>query len=108
MQAAENIENRSEHESHSAPTEAPVSKIFVSGLCLENRLKARGAAGKDAPDRLLSVKQVAGRLGVSTATAYGLCAGGALPHIRILNTIRIAPADLDAFIAARRIGPTRL
>jgi hypothetical protein len=35
---------------------------------------------------------------------YGLCAQGALPHIRILNAIRIAPADLEAFIVARRVG----
>jgi hypothetical protein len=35
---------------------------------------------------------------------YGLCADGALAHIRILNAIRIAPADLAAFIAARRVA----
>jgi predicted DNA-binding transcriptional regulator AlpA len=45
---------------------------------------------------------VAEKLGLCTATIYGLCADGALPHIRILNTIRIASADLAAFIAARR------
>jgi len=53
-------------------------------------------------DRLLSVKEAAEELGLCTATLYGLCAEGALPHIRILNTIRIAPRDLQAFIAARR------
>ena len=101
MQATENIENRSESDSHSAPPEAPVSKVFVSGLCLENRLKT---GGRDAPDRLLSVKQVAERLSVTTATVYGLCAAGRLPHVRILNVIRIAPSDLAAFIASCRVG----
>jgi excisionase family DNA binding protein len=41
---------------------------------------------------------VADRLGVSAATVYKLCARGELPHVRISNTIRIAPADLEAFI----------
>jgi excisionase family DNA binding protein len=55
-------------------------------------------------DGLLSVRKAAEQLGLCTATVYGLCADGALPHIRILNAIRIAPADLEAFIAARRVG----
>jgi hypothetical protein len=38
------------------------------------------------------------------ATVYGPCADKALPHVRILNTIRIAPKDLETFIAARRVG----
>ena len=37
-------------------------------------------------------------------TVYGLCADKTLPHVRILNTIRIAPKDLEAFIAARWVG----
>ena len=53
---------------------------------------------------LLSVREAAGQLCLCTATVYGLCAEGALPHIRILNAIRIAPADLEAFIEAKRIG----
>jgi excisionase family DNA binding protein len=54
-------------------------------------------------DRLLTVKDAAEQLGLCTATVYGLCADGALPHVRILNAIRIAPADLKAFVAARRV-----
>ena len=54
-------------------------------------------------DGLLSVRKAAEQLGLCTATVYGLCAEGALRHIRILNAIRIAPADLEAFIEARRI-----
>jgi excisionase family DNA binding protein len=53
-------------------------------------------------DRLLSVRQVAARLGVCTATVYLLCERNELAHIRVLNAIRIAPADLAEFIDARR------
>jgi excisionase family DNA binding protein len=101
LQAVENIGNRSESNSHSAPPEAPFSSDFVSGLCLEKRLNADGV-GRDASDRLLSVKQVAEHLGMTTATVYGLCATGRLAHVRILNTIRIAPGDLAAFIDSHR------
>jgi excisionase family DNA binding protein len=51
---------------------------------------------------LLSVRQVAGKLGVCTATVYALCARGALPHVRVLNAIRVAPGDLEEFVDARR------
>jgi excisionase family DNA binding protein len=51
---------------------------------------------------LLSVRQVAERLGVCTATVYALCARGALPHVRVLNAIRLAPVDLEEFVEARR------
>jgi hypothetical protein len=34
------------------------------------------------------------------------CADKALPHVRILNAIRIAAAAPAAFIEARRVGAT--
>jgi excisionase family DNA binding protein len=49
---------------------------------------------------LLTVKEVAEQLGVCTATVYRLCESGALPHVRIVQSIRIRPADLKAFLAA--------
>jgi excisionase family DNA binding protein len=51
---------------------------------------------------LLSVRQVAARLGVCTATVYALCARGALPCVRVLNAIRVAPGDLEALLEGRR------
>jgi excisionase family DNA binding protein len=48
------------------------------------------------------VKQVAARLGICAATVYTLTERGELPHVRISNAIRFEPADLEAFIAARR------
>lgn len=38
---------------------------------------------------LLTVREAARRLGVSTATVYKLCATGLLEHVRLLNIIRI-------------------
>jgi excisionase family DNA binding protein len=56
---------------------------------------------------LLSVKEVAVRLGVCTATVYGLVERGELAHVRVANAIRVAPADLAAFIASHRTDGAR-
>ncbi len=100
----DNLRNRSEAGSHQVPPEAPISTDFVSGLCLGTGVSGSpGGASHGAPDRLLSVKQVAEHLGVTTATVYGLCAHGRLAHVRILNVIRIAPSDLSEFITSCRL-----
>jgi excisionase family DNA binding protein len=41
-------------------------------------------------ERLLTVREAAARLGVSTSTVYDLCARGKLVHIRAGNAIGIA------------------
>jgi excisionase family DNA binding protein len=46
-------------------------------------------------ERLLSVREVAARLGVSTSTIYALCQKGRLPHVRVSNAIRVAPKALE-------------
>ena len=51
---------------------------------------------------LLTVRAVASRLGVSTATVYKLVAHGDLPHVRVSNAIRVIPDDLDSFLAKQR------
>jgi excisionase family DNA binding protein len=53
-------------------------------------------------DRVLSVRQVAEKLGVCTRTVYQLVGRGELPHVRITNAIRVAPTDLAEFLAGRR------
>ena len=56
-------------------------------------------------EALLSVRDVAARLGVCTATVYRLEAKGQLAHVRVLNAVRVAPRDLEAFIeGGRRSG----
>jgi len=45
---------------------------------------------------LLTVREVAAYLRVSTATVYELCARGKLRHIRVLNAIRVTADDVEA------------
>jgi excisionase family DNA binding protein len=49
----------------------------------------------------LTAKEVATRLRVCTATVYKLCASGALPHVRVLNAVRVATDDLERFVSNR-------
>ena len=51
---------------------------------------------------LLSVRAVAGRLSLSTATVYKLLAQGKLPHVRVSNAVRIHPEDLAAYMKRAR------
>jgi len=51
----------------------------------------------------LTVREVAARLSVSTATVYKLCAAGKLAHARVLGAIRVAPVNLAAFIERQSI-----
>jgi len=70
---------------HGAPTDGTALRVIDGGK-----------------DRLLSVRQVAARLGVYTATVYLLCERNELAHIRVLSAIRITPADFAEFIDTRR------
>jgi len=47
---------------------------------------------------LLRVAEVAKQLGVSNATVYRLCENGQLPHVRVVNSIRVRPRDLAEYI----------
>jgi excisionase family DNA binding protein len=94
LQVLETVDPTSGVESHESQPEGTFRRSFAAGLLL--------GADEDEPP-LLSVRDVARLLGLSTATVYALCSAGALPTIRILNTIRIRPADVRAFIRSR--GP---
>lgn len=48
--------------------------------------------------RLLSVREVAAGLGMSSATVYRLCDRGELAHVRVSNAIRVGPDDLDTYL----------
>jgi len=52
-------------------------------------------------DRLLTVRQVAAFLRLSTRTVYMLCDEGRLAHVRIANAIRVEPAALVALVRSR-------
>jgi len=75
------------------------SKNLVASLVTASTLRSVPAG---YTEDLLSVAQVAARLRVSNATVYGLVERGALAHVRVSNAIRVAPADLAAFVEASR------
>jgi excisionase family DNA binding protein len=50
------------------------------------------------PEGLLTVRETAELLRVSTATVYGLCERGELPHVRVSNAIRLRPQDVETFV----------
>jgi len=108
LQVGEKIRNDGALRSQGSQPFARNRSPFVTRLLPESGATvARLAVLAGGKDRLLSVREAAEQLGLCTATVYGLCAEGALPHIRILNAIRIAPADLVAFVEARRVGTAR-
>lgn len=51
-------------------------------------------------EKLLRIKDVATRLNVSVATAWRLIKNGKLTAIRIGKSVRVQPADLEAYIIA--------
>ena len=61
-----------------------------------------GGSGSASIGPYLTVREVAARLRLSTATVYRLCESGGLQHARVSNAIRVAEIDLRAFI--RRQG----
>jgi excisionase family DNA binding protein len=52
------------------------------------------------------VTEIAEQLAVGAWRIYQLCENGELPHVRINNSIRVRPKDLEEFIAARLTVPT--
>jgi excisionase family DNA binding protein len=64
------------------------------------------AAPATVPAALLTVKEVAARLGVSTKLVYALCAGGKIVHERHglgRGTIRISEEAVEAYRRAARV-----
>ena len=54
-------------------------------------------------DRLLTVEEAAGRLGTSTRFVRRLIFERRIAFVKVGRHVRIAPEDLDAFVAAGRI-----
>ena len=57
-------------------------------------------------NRLLRVREVAEQLGVCNATVYRLVEAGELPHVRIVNSIRIRPHDLKTLLERKASEPS--
>jgi excisionase family DNA binding protein len=83
------------------PPVAPLRQVFAAPL-LQGSRRLGVVAGEQGAGALLTVRDVAAQLGVCTATVYRLVGEGQLPHVRVLNAIRVAPNDLAAFIGAQR------
>jgi excisionase family DNA binding protein len=82
------------------PANAAVRSPFVTQFVTRPPAEApRSTPVQAAPERLLTVAEVATFLGVSRATIYALVERGDLAHVRVTNAIRIRPADAAAFIA---------
>jgi excisionase family DNA binding protein len=84
---------------------APFSQNFAASLLLRQTSSRTQPVLVADSERLLTVKQVAKLLQVCNATVYKLCETGELAHSRILNSIRIAPADLANLIGHRKRIP---
>jgi len=65
-------------------------------------LSSKPFSARGSRKALLSVRQVAELLRVSTATVYGVCEHGDLRYFLISNAIRISGYDLAAFLEAQR------
>jgi excisionase family DNA binding protein len=59
-------------------------------------LRPEFTAGALRIERMLTVREVAGLLQVSTATVYKLCTSGRLSHVRVLNVIRVPAGALGS------------
>ena len=57
------------------------------------------------PTDLLTVRDVAARLGVCRATIYELCRRRDLEHIRVLNAVRIPLAAVATYLDSHRSSP---
>ena len=88
--------------------DAPVASTGVRGPIRQHPDFPRESRGlcyrvvTAADGRLLTVREVAARLQVSTAAIYSIVEKGQQPHLRVLNAIRVLETDLDACRAARR------
>jgi excisionase family DNA binding protein len=80
-------------------------KGFVTPLVTGGRGKAGHLRSlPEEAETLLTVREVAGRLRVSTATVYKLCARGELRSVRVLNALRISKSDLAALAGGAARG----
>ncbi len=87
--------------SNSSQQKAPTSRSF-GALVVQALPAGTETAGTAVKGLFLTVREVAARLRVSTATVYRLVEEGQIAHLRISNAIRIAELDLLAFLERRK------
>jgi excisionase family DNA binding protein len=60
-----------------------------------------GGSGSRHIEPYLTVREVASRLRLCTATVYRLCESGGLAHVRVSNAIRVGEGDLRRYLKVR-------
>jgi excisionase family DNA binding protein len=75
---------------------AGFSHPFATSVLQAAVAKRAGGSGSAGP--LLTVREVAERLRVCTATVYRLCESGRLWHLRVSNAVRVPEMALRAFM----------
>ena len=82
-----------------SPPNTPFRNALAAGLLLDGSLdSAAPTQTKALPERLLTVREVAKRLNLCTATVYGLVAKGDLRCVRFANVIRFDTADIVRYL----------
>jgi excisionase family DNA binding protein len=80
---------------------APAIAEPIGRKISHHSLRGRVAGQNAGP--LLTTRQVAERLAISEKSVRRLIDAGELPTIRVCRSIRIDPADLEAFIHRNRV-----
>ena len=71
-------------------------------------LAAVAIEGERIEPELFSVREVADRLGVHPETIRRLIHEGRMDAVRVGRVLRVARADVEAFIGRQRVKPARL
>ena len=90
----------------------PTNSHGVDGALAEVAERQEQREGRSLPAMaaepavLLTVREVARRMGVCPATIYRLCERGELAHVRVGAVLRIAPADFARYLEWPPSGDT--
>jgi len=82
--------------SHRVRPGAPVRTPFSTRVLPAEPVPSAAGSLRAVPDGLLTVREAARVLAVSTSTVYRLVSDALLPHIRVGNAIRVHTDDLAA------------
>ena len=82
--------------SRASPQFAPNSQPF--GAIVVQEISGAEGRGSATVGPFLTVREVAARLRVCTATVYSLCESGGLAHVRVSNSIRVTEASLRQYL----------
>lgn len=92
MQTSANTAFEAEPQSSPVQPDAGKQELIAAALLYTERTEG------DAPERLLTARQVAEALGVGVEAVRELCRRGVLEHFRVVNTIRIPRGEFERFV----------